>query len=123
MELSQGLQGYTLSLNSTRPLNSFSRGQKSSPSLGLWLLDPISDDKQTYQVPRIGRESHAVGVSLTHLSVILRSHACHLPYYVNLTHFSQKSSEWAWFSDLRMRSSLFNANVELARVCCSYLER
>ena len=38
-------------------------------------------------------KSHALGVSLTHLSVISRSHACHLPYYANLTHFSQKSSK------------------------------
>ena len=53
--------------------------------------------------------------SLTHLSVISRSHACHLPYYANLTHFSQKSSKWAWFVDLRMRSSHFNVNVELAQ--------
>ena len=60
-------------------------------------------------------KSHALGVSLTHLSVTLRSHACHLPYYANLTHFSQKSSEWAWFAYLRMRSSQFNANVELAQ--------
>ena len=53
-------------------------------------------------------KSHALGVSLTHLSVISRSHAWHLPYYANLTHFSQKSSKWAWFADLRMRSSQFN---------------
>ena len=60
-------------------------------------------------------KSHALGVSLTHLGVISRSHACYLPYYANLTHFSQKSSKWAWFADLRMRSSQFIVNVELAQ--------
>ena len=68
-----------------------------------------------YQVICRPTKSHALGVSLTHLSVISRSHACHLPYYANLTHFSQKSSKWTWFADLRMRSPQFNVNVELAQ--------
>ena len=67
--------------------------------------------KVLYILPRCAfrpTKSHALGVSLMHLSVISRSHAWHLPYHANLTHFSQKSSKWAWFANLRMRSSQFN---------------